>query len=303
MISIPSISTFQRNALCSLLMYVFASPVLWAQSLPDPAQELRRQQDRERQERERLESRPDVRLPIAPALAAMRLPRHESPCFVLQDIRLQGDAATQFEWVLDALTGAQNDDDPRGQCVGAKGIALLTQRAQQALVERGYVTSRILVEPQDLRTGHLVLTVLPGRVHSIRFAPGNGDRAYSSNALPVHAGDILNLRDIEQGLENLKRVPTAEADIQIEPAEAPGSSDLLIRWKQAFPLRVSFTADDSGSQATGRMQGSATLSVDNLLGLNDLFYVTLNHSLGGALAHGAITGQTADGPRGTAAKR
>ncbi len=298
----PSISTFQRKALCSLLFCVVASPSLWAQSVPDVVQEQRRQQERERLERERLESGPDVRLPGVPVLATMRLPRDESPCFVLQDIRLQGDAAAQFDWVLDALAGPQNDDDPRGLCVGAQGIALLTQRAQQALIGRGYVTSRLLVEPQDLRTGRLVLTFLPGRIHRIRFADGSSPRANAANALPAQAGDILNLRDIEQGLENLKRMPTAEADIQIEPAEVPGSSDLVIRWRQALPLRVSLSADDSGSQATGRVQGSATLSVDSPLGLNDLFYVALNHSLGGVLAHSALAGhhgQTTDGPRGT----
>lgn len=105
-------------------------------------------------------------------------------------------------------------------------------------------------------------------------------------ALPVSAGDILNLRDIEQGLENFKRVPTAEADIQIVPGEQPGDSDLLINWAQASMFRFDLSADDSGSAATGKYQGGATLSVDNPFGGQDLFYLTLNSHLYGQAQQG-----------------
>lgn len=37
--------------------------------------------------------------------------------------------------------------------------------------------------------------------------------------------------------------------------------------------------DDSGSKSTGKLQASATLSVDNLFSANDLFYTSFTHSL------------------------
>ncbi|MGN6985683.1 POTRA domain-containing protein [Neisseria sp. P0008.S010] len=33
------------------------------------------------------------------------------------------------------------------------------------------------------------------------------------NKFPTRSGNLLNLRDLEQGLENLKRLPTVEADL------------------------------------------------------------------------------------------
>lgn len=39
--------------------------------------------------------------------------------------------------------------------------------------------------------------------------------------------------------------------------------------------------DDSGGNSTGKYQGGATMSLDNPLGLHDLFYVTLNHHVPG----------------------
>ncbi len=42
---------------------------------------------------------------------------------------------------------------------------------------------------------------------------------------------------------------------------------------------LALTLDDSGLSTTGRYQGGVTLSADNPLGLNDLFYVNASHSL------------------------
>lgn len=80
---------------------------------------------------------------------------------------------------------------------------------------------------------------------------------------------------------NLKRVPTVEADIQIEPADASDQSDLVITHRQKAPARLAVSVDDSGTKATGKYQGSATFSLDNPLSLSDLFYVTINNDLGG----------------------
>ena len=256
-----------------------------AQTPPAPpgnaAQELLRQQERERILRQQQETRPDVRLE-QPAAAQGRLPEEESPCFQIDHITLSGDAAERFQW---ALRAADPSEDPAtGRCLGGTGINLTMKRVQNAIIARGYITTRVLAAPQDLKGGMLALTLIPGRIHAIRFTDGSGPRATMWNAMPTMPGDILNLRDIEQGLENFKRLPTAEADIQVTPAESPnakpGESDLVIAWKQGAPFRLNLSVDDSGSKHTGKYQGTVTVSYDNWWTLNDLFYVSLNHDLG-----------------------
>ncbi|WP_035061119.1 ShlB/FhaC/HecB family hemolysin secretion/activation protein [Andreprevotia chitinilytica] len=248
------------------------------------AQELLRQQERERLLRQQQEQTPDVRLqtPQAPGVST-RLPDNESPCFPIRQIELKGDSAERFTWAIAAAD--QRDDKAVGRCLGTAGVNLVMKRVQNAIVEKGFVTTRIVAEEQDLRTGVLRLTVIPGRIRAIRFAEGTAHRATQWNAVPAQPGDILNLRDIEQALENFKRVPTAEADIQITPAEGatakPGESDLVIVWKQALPFRISVSADDSGSEATGKYQGSVTFSYDDWWTLNDLFYLTVSRDLVG----------------------
>ncbi len=277
-------SAQNAKRLALLLMTAWMTGAWSAAQAAGPEEELLRQQERERVLREQLESRPDVRLQAAPVDEGVdRLPAKESPCFAINDIRLIGEASEKFQW---ALRAANPKDDPViGRCLGGGGINLTMKRMQNAIIEAGYVTTRVLAEAQDLNSGVLVLTLVPGRIREIRFEEGTSSRANAWNAMPANPGDLLNLRDIEQALENFKRVPTAEADIKIAPARAtdakPGESDVVIAWNQRFPARVSLSVDNSGSKSTGKYQGNVSLSLDNLLSLNDLFYASVNHDLGG----------------------
>ena len=66
--------------------------------------------------------------------------------------------------------------------------------------------------------------VIAGRIRAVRLLDDETHRGTTLNALPTGPGRLLDLRDIEQGLENLKRVPTAEADIQIAPGQQLGET-------------------------------------------------------------------------------
>jgi hemolysin activation/secretion protein len=255
-------------------------------------QELLREKERSSALRQQQERSADVHLRRPGEADAVRLQFDESPCFVINRLLLEGDAAPQFQWALAAADKAGNETDhATGHCLGAAAIGVVQRRIQNAILKRGFVTTRVLVEAQDLKNGTLKLTLIPGRIRNIKLLPGTNTRATLFNAIPAHPGELLNLRDVEQALENFKRAPTAEADIQIMPADSanakPGESDLGIRWEQRFPVRVSVSADDSGTKATGKRQGNVTIAYDHLLTLNDLFYASYGHDLEGDSAlHG-----------------
>ncbi|WP_185868043.1 ShlB/FhaC/HecB family hemolysin secretion/activation protein [Variovorax sp. DXTD-1] len=255
---------------------------------PQPFVEQQRQQERERALREQNERTVDQRPQAAPPAPVARIPETEAPCFRIDRVLLVGEQAELFQWAISDLSGPDGNDSPLGRCLGTAGVNVVLARAQQAAIARGFVTTRVLAAPQDLSTGTLTLSLVPGRIAAIRLTPDSsstllGSGALLGSAIPARPGDLLNLRDIEQGLENLKRAPTAEADIQIEPSTAPdarpGDSDLVVKYVQARKWRVALSLDDSGTKATGRYQAGATVSVDNPFGLNDLFYLSANHSI------------------------
>ncbi len=240
--------------------------------------------------RRQQEQTPDIRL-LAPDAAdtnapAQKIPDNETPCFPIHRIALTGGANANvdtFQFALSAAT--QGKDAAIERCLGAQGINIVITRVQEAILAQGFVTTRVFAAPQDLNSGQLLLTIIPGRVRDIRMADDASPRGTQWNALFIVPGELLNLRDIEQGLENFKRVPTAEADIKIEPATAPdaqpGDSDLIIQYQQTTPIRLTLSLDDSGVKSTGKLQSGLTVSYDNPLTLNDLFYVTANQSISG----------------------
>ncbi len=274
--------------------FIFGVPIVficslsaWSQSTNELQQ---RSADQERRAQEALEQRqkaiavPDVRLQSEVPKLEDRLLQAENPCFPIQELKLQTESPDRWSWLLAHADGHATLDKPdpvQGQCVGAQGVQVVMDRLQNALIAQGYVTSRVLAPAQNLQTGLLTVQLLPGRIQEVRWAQGSGHRGSRWNTVPISTGDVLNLRDIEQALENYKRVPTGEADIQIAPGAEPGTSDLLITHQQAMPFRLSATVDDSGTRSTGKYQGSLTLSYDNWWTLSDLFYVTLLHDLGG----------------------
>jgi hemolysin activation/secretion protein len=254
-----------------------------ANDLQQRSQEQERRAQEALQQREKAITAPDVRLQKGTGSADDRRLAIESPCFQIQELALPPDSMPEWFWLLghaDGHTTLDKPDPVQGRCIGAQGVQTVIDRLQNALIARGFVTSRILAAPQNLQTGQLTLRVLPGRIQEVRWAQGAGQRGSRWNTVPLHSGDVLNLRDIEQALENYKRVPTAEADIDIEPAQEPGYSNLVIRHEQAHPFRLSAGMDDSGSRSTGKLQGNATLSYDNWWTLSDLFYVSIQGELG-----------------------
>lgn len=272
---------------CTLALSMWSHNVAAAQPAPFspdrsiPDQQLLRQRERERSLREHLEEAPRTSLESQPSLSTGRIPVDEHPCFTIHKVILDGEQSKSFQWLVGV---ANREDDPAvGRCLGGKGISIVMARMQNVLINKGYVTSRISADTQGLESGVLHLTLALGKVDHIGFAQGTAHKATSWNALPLKPGDIVNLRIIEQALENFKRVPTVDADIQIVPGQSSdpnfGESDLVIKWQQQRKMRYLFSLDDSGSRSTGRLQANATWSWDDPLHLNDLFYVSVSRSV------------------------
>lgn len=249
-----------------------AAPVFPASDAADiDAREQTRQQERERALQQQNSTGSDVRLE-RPAAALPDYPTAEQPCFPITRVRLTGDEG-RFQWALKAAESA------RGRCLGAKGIVLVLNKVQNAVLQQGYVTTRIMAQEQDLTKGELVLTLQPGRIDRIFFDEPVAKRARLWNALPASSGDILNLRDIEQALENFRRVPGVEAEIKIEPGRQEATSDLRIAWRERRPVHLTLGLDDSGAKSTGKYQGSLTLAIDAPFAQNDLFYASLGKDM------------------------
>jgi hemolysin activation/secretion protein len=242
---------------------------VFAQATLD-AEELRRRAQEEAEQQKRRQEALDVHLEAGGKdMESLDLPA-EKPCFVIKSLIVEGDGSDDFSWAQPYLNNYS------GKCVGKEGINLIVKRLTGQFVERGYITTRVGVPEQDLATGTLKLKLIRGVIRKIRFSNPNVYGTWRS-AFPARSGDLLNLRDLEQGLEQMKRVPYQDVDMQIVPGDIPGESDVVINVKRSKFWKVSLSLNDSGSKATGKMQYAANFSLDNPLGLNDIFTIGANH--------------------------
>jgi filamentous hemagglutinin len=123
-----------------------------------------------------------------PQRVATDIPDDEKPCFIINEIKLVGEDASNFQFALDqVLNEYKNIQDHSksllGSCLGLLGINAVIARVQNVIIEKGYVTTRVLVAPQDLKIGILNLSIIPGRVSSIKL---------TSDSDTLNAGAAIN---------------------------------------------------------------------------------------------------------------
>lgn len=228
--------------------------------------------------RELERSQPQVQLQSANTAnhRDLSLPR-EASCQPLQRIVLDGlpgkGARSRFRFATRYVKRYE------GRCAGAEGVGLIVRRLGELIIDKGFITTRVVVPEQNLSSGVLRLNLVPGRLQQVQV--DGGSRRRVTSALPLDSGDVLNLRDVEQALEQIRRVPSQNASFDISPGETPGTSDLTATMQQARRLRGVLGINDSGAQATGRIQGSAWLTLDTPTGLNDILSVGGSHDLVG----------------------
>ncbi|CAB3748092.1 ShlB/FhaC/HecB family hemolysin secretion/activation protein [Paraburkholderia solisilvae] len=244
------------------------------------------QQQRETQQRDASIQAPAVRSTLPQIEGYPELP-NETPCFRIDAFEL--DVPTSLpDAVRDKGASAlpldpfafarQWLDHYTARCIGRTGIDILTKGLQHTILSKGYATTRVLVPQQDLSTGTLKLALIPGVVKQIHFADPTTRGTWKS-AFPTRNGDLLDLRDLEQGLEQMKRIASQDVDMKIEPTDIPGESDVIISIKRSKPWTFVASIDDSGTEATGKWQGNISLGIDNPLGLNDIFTIGANQDL------------------------
>ena len=253
------------------------SPVDQAAAVRANAEQDRQaQQQREAQQRDAAVRAPSARSDVPKVEAYPALPA-ETPCFRIDHFTLdvpnslpdaakaQGASALPMDRFAFAREWLNHY---AGQCVGKQGIDILVKGLSQAILSRGYVTTRVLVPEQDLSSGTLNLSLIPGVTRHIRFADEKL-RGTWKTAFPTHDGELLNLRDLEQGLEQMKRVSSQDVSMQIVPGDRPGESDVVLDVKRGKPWPVIASIDNSGTRATGKLQGNLSVGIDNSLGLNE----------------------------------
>lgn len=145
----------------------------------------------------------------------------------------------------------------------------------------GYITTRAFLEQgQSIASGTLSITVEEGSVQSIVDEQGRTPLAYTL-ALPFR-GSILNLRDLEQGLEQLNRLSQNRMMVNLLPAQSGYGTQVQIVNKNRSMLTVKNNASISYSYETSApmnvFPNQLMLRSDNFLRINDQWVTTYSQN-------------------------
>lgn len=253
------------NALAGVTLLV-SGAALAAPLSPADRNTIQQQQqqllDENQRQREELERSAIVPRPVTPDDASTP----QGPCFVIRRIELSG-ATLLSPSAKNRLTAPWIN-----QCLDMARLTRLTDAVSDWYISRGYITSRAFLTEQDLSGGILHLAVLEGKLQHIRLE-GVPDRTLKMT-FPGLEGKILNLRDIEQGMEQLNRVRQRPVEIEILPGDRQGYSVVNLTATPEFPLSGSVSFDNSGQKSTGTGQLTGALYGNNLLGLADKWFIS-----------------------------
>lgn len=259
--------TFAFFAMCSPALALTPAEIeagnRAAQRIQNEQQERQQQQLREDAQRRRVTQPQEV-----PEAKVPSLPR-STICREIKEIVLTGVTLLPERVKQDLVAPYE------GKCLYAEDIEKLLSDVLKAYIDNGYVAVRPYVQVQDLSTGRLEILIVEGRVEGLILKDGDKHSVNLNTAFPTVPGNALNLRDIEQGLDQINRLASNNATMEISPGAEPGLSVITITNTPSFPLKASASLDNLGGLSTGRDQGALTVSADAPLSLNDFF--SYNH--------------------------
>ena len=220
---------------------------------------------RERQDRLLLEQQ--RRLEELRDLPGQQTPEPATPatpdtrCFAIDSIEIKG---------ADQLSQADREALVKpwlGQCLGVEQLNALLKAITDHYLARGLVTSRAYLPQQDLSTRHLEIQVVEGRLEGLN---GNGVSPRElAMTFPGAVGELLNLRDIEQMVDQLNRLPSNQTKRELVPGSRVGGSTVQVGNTPKKPWRASVSRNNDGQLATGEQQWGYGLEWDSPLGLAD----------------------------------
>lgn len=255
---------FKRTFAIAIFANLLASGQATAQS---PADDFSRRQDQQ-QQLQRLENLKQI-TPDSVADRDSRAPggdaKSAGPRFDISRVEIEG--ATRLSAIAVGKVTKRYDN----RCVGVADITTLLKAITDLYLDKGFVTSRAYVPPQDIAGTRLLrLVVVEGRISDIYLNGQPAERNGSfATAFPGVKGEVANIRDIEQGLDQINRLSSNDAKTSMLPGKEDGTSILNVENKPRKRWYASISNNNLGQESTGYSQTNVSVGFDDLLGIND----------------------------------
>lgn len=193
-------------------------------------------------------------------------------CLPIDVINLQGVTLLSSETQDRLLLGYT------GRCLGVAEFDEILQDVTMAYVDRGFVLARAYLPEQDLSDGSLDVAILEGSLAAIHVNGAREDR-WMGMVFPGQVGKPVQLRNTEQGVDQIQSMPRWQAHVEYDAGDAPGETIMLVDAQTSKPFELRFTTNNRGDEATGRWVSGLSGDATQIFGLNDTVRFGLTHTL------------------------
>lgn len=185
------------------------------------------------------------------------------------------------------------------KCINKRNIDSIINSLMKIYVENGYSTTRIYFDISKIRSENTFIFVVDeGKINNIIMKEIRKKKSSSKKkevdkasflnrymdfrlksqiffAFPMLKGKVFNLKDIEQGLDQINRLQSNNATLDIEAADnaSASSSNIIINNQKSRSTHFDFSIDNSGNKSTGEKLMNFSINQDNLLSVNDNIYL------------------------------
>jgi hemolysin activation/secretion protein len=157
------------------------------------------------------------------------------------------------------------------EIVALSDLQDVANQITQLYLERGYLTSRAVLPPQQVKEGVITIAVIEGTLADIQVEGLESLRAgYVRDRLQQRAGTPLNARQLEEKIRLLKGDPLFESvESSLRPGKSPGESILRVKVKEADRWQSALTTNNYSQSSLQPEKSQMTTTYKNITGLGD----------------------------------
>lgn len=192
-------------------------------------------------------------------------PRRKEVRFFVRDIALKGNTLIATEKLRPLISEFENKEQSMADMDSlAKAIS-----GEYRL--KGYITSAAYIPAQKMDKGSFEIAVMEGKVGDVIF---EGNRYFKTKRLlsysDIKKQEIFELNDLKTTIGKLNQHPDRKVRAVLRKGTLPGTSDVVFKVKDKFPIHLGYTMDNSGVDSTGERHFGFTLRHTNFLGFDDM---------------------------------
>ncbi|MFU6375757.1 ShlB/FhaC/HecB family hemolysin secretion/activation protein [Metapseudomonas otitidis] len=229
--------------------------------------------ERERQARDVEERARRIQMPALQGEAApeQQLPEQDVQ-FSLRGISFNSSVFLPREQ-LNALAG-----EYVGRPIGFADLNALLRRINALYTERGQLTARAIVPPQELADGVLRVVLIEASVDQVQWkrAPKAVDEDFYRQRLEVEADKTLDSQALMTALQRFNSTtPGPQVSASLAPGQRFGTTRVDLEAYEPDPLQWSLFLNNYGNEGSGREQYGGSLTWFSPTGVADAFSLLL----------------------------